>query len=1139
MNTENMATKSKPRNITYIKNRIPKLLFASFLSLIILFSLLIIFISIPKIQLFMANRISAQYGLALTSFRFNLHPGLKYLTIQFSDIKGLNSSSGVKLGVKSIRYSLNYSDLMSASFYPEILEVIGPDISLLVTEKDDDPGGLKNSVAGLYAFLDSGLPETIKSFSVKNGAVLLDGTTIENFNVSLLRKPEDIKKANFSLDFYVRDKNNRFPFKAGGMFAYNAAGLDFVKISSSFDSVPVPSVPWPESFRGTSGIFSSKGISIEWHKGGSVLASGSIHLPEAGFMLDAYNELKSYNLSGTDIKFEAEFLKSALDIRAFEIKGDDFSLSSSCYIPFDNGANGMSLSVRSSMMPMSRFKALYPAPVTPTWIAKRLLPLFSGGNAKLSDLLIQGPFDRITGLDKKENSSSLLLDIDLDSIDIADFGGSIESKSVSANVLLDKGRLVVSGVKGRIGNSVIRDAVYDYVDTYADKSTENWSISGTFSLQDLHTISESGISPKVVRDTAIDIEDAEGVLDGDIRFSYHPDWKFISITGGKISSKGIGFFHPMVESPIKMDNLNVEFDDKGVAKLGFSGSWRNSVGDIKGTLDIFKGNLKIAGNAMVDAFDISEILKNKSGGSSDIKLKGKQKTDFKISASNWQMKVALNSTLQGFSGKFGGFVLPSLGNDSSLKIGLSQPRANLWKLDNFDLLLGNGRLSASVPVGLGSLHQFSFSLKNFDIGRLGLYHGETGLSFSGKLDGDILIKRLAYGGFYPGVFGEMRATDTGIKMPGLPLVKKGNGRVIFSGQRIYSESLKFGVGDTSLDIFADLMGWKGLKGKIGIKSRDLVLPPSDDDKESEDFVPVFDGDFAMNSDLNVDIDIESGITPSKMRFGRTTATCLFKNGRFDIKDGKMRMPGGEIRFRLIQPEDNKNSILARAYVNLDKQKLTDTFAYIGEEKNISKIDGAVFSTDAYIYCSGKNKKEFISSLGGYIHCNVEDGIIRQSSVIFSILSMLNLEKFLHERPEGVSREGFYFSNLDAGFKIKDGVLSTHDLVIKSPIINIGATGDIDLNNKNLDLDMVAAPLVTIDSFISNLPFVGYILTGNDRALISYYFKVKGPIGAPETNYIPLKNIPKSILGYLQRIFMTPGRIPEEISDMKGLILERE
>lgn len=42
---------------------------------------------------------------------------------------------------------------------------------------------------------------------------------------------------------------------------------------------------------------------------------------------------------------------------------------------------------------------------------------------------------------------------------------------------------------------------------------------------------------------------------------------------------------------------------------------------------------------------------------------------------------------------------------------------------------------------------------------------------------------------------------------------------------------------------------KGLKGKIGIKSRDLVLPPSDDDKESEDFVPVFDGDFAMNSIL--------------------------------------------------------------------------------------------------------------------------------------------------------------------------------------------------------------------------------------------------------------------------------------------------
>lgn len=32
---------------------------------------------------------------------------------------------------------------MSASFYPEILEVIEPGISLSVTEKDDGPGGLK------------------------------------------------------------------------------------------------------------------------------------------------------------------------------------------------------------------------------------------------------------------------------------------------------------------------------------------------------------------------------------------------------------------------------------------------------------------------------------------------------------------------------------------------------------------------------------------------------------------------------------------------------------------------------------------------------------------------------------------------------------------------------------------------------------------------------------------------------------------------------------------------------------------------------------------------------------------------------------------------------------------------------------
>lgn len=75
--------------------------------------------------------------------------------------------------------------------------------------------------------------------------------------------------------------------------------------------------------------------------------------------------------------------------------------------------------------------------------------------------------------------------------------------------------------------------------------------------------------------------------------------------------------------------------------------------------------------------------------------------------------------------------------------------------------------------------------------------------------------------------------------------------------------------------------------------------------------------------------------------------------------------------------------------------------------------------------------------------------------------MLNLENFFMRDPKVFREKGFIFSNLMQDLKIKDGVLSTHDLVIKSPIINIGATGDIDLNNKKSWTLDIAAPLVTI------------------------------------------------------------------------------
>lgn len=1132
-------TKQKIRYISVLKKIIIRPFLYLILALMVLCSSVCIFLYIPFFQLSAAKIISAKFGLQLSSFEMSVKPALHSLDLTFSDVKGIDTSSLSSFDFSTVKYTLGYSQMLSGSFYPEFLEVKGPIISMPASLPKGGGEGLKAALSSAYAFLDSRLPSTLNAFLLTDGNIIVDDTSVENIKISFVRKDEAADKASFFLESDVLKQGARIPAKADGEFFYAGRRLESAKINFSLSYLPIPMIPWPDSFRGTAGALDVKSLELEWYKGGTISARGEIRLPEAGFMLDAYDELKSMNLSATEVSFEAELLKEAVDIRAFDIVGSDFTLSSSCYLPLEHGAKGMGLSVRSSMMPMRRFKALFPSPVTPTWIGTRLLPLFSEGNARLNHLVIEGSFDRITGMDRKENAASIFLDIDIDKIDIADFGGGLESKKVSANVLLDKGRLKISGVNGKIGKSIIRNAVYDYEDTYAEKSMENWYLAGKFSLPDLRVIAGSGISPGIVREIAKDLIDAKGFLDGDLSFSYHPDWDFIGITGGKMSSRAVSLLHSKAGWPLVMKRLSVSFDEKGTAGLDIDGLLGASSAVIKGEANIFKGNMDLKGTSIVDACELATLIKEKTGKVDSLSLKGRQKTDFRFLSSAWKMSLECGSDLEGLSGRLGSFILPAVKKDSLLKIGISGSRAGKWKIDGLKLHMDNGSISLSAPSGIGSVSQTTFSVDSFDLAGLGIYHEKNGLSFSGKLSGEILIKPEQGSPSLPEVFGEMDLSEAGIKMPGLPLVNKGDGRIVFSGQRVYTDELRIGLGGSFLDVMADLKGWDGLDGNVIIKSKSLSMPKFEQDGASDELLPVLETDFSKKSDLKINIEIDSVETQEKTRFGPVSAVCLLNEGLLDIKNGKAVMPGGEIRFRLIQSGEDRSSLTARAYIKIEKQDLKETLSYFNAEKNLSRFEHSTLSSDAYVYCSGKNMAELSSSLGGYVHFALNDGIAKQSSVIFKILSVLNLERFLHERPEGVPKEGFYFRSLDAGFKIKDGVLTTNDLVLKSPIINIGAAGSININNRRINMDVIASPLVTIDSVISSLPFIGYILTGTDKALLSYYFKVKGPLDSPETSYIPLQKIPESILGYLKRIFMTPGRIPEEFQDIKDLILDRD
>ena len=84
-------------------------------------------------------------------------------------------------------------------------------------------------------------------------------------------------------------------------------------------------------------------------------------------------------------------------------------------------------------------------------------------------------------------------------------------------------------------------------------------------------------------------------------------------------------------------------------------------------------------------------------------------------------------------------------------------------------------------------------------------------------------------------------------------------------------------------------------------------------------------------------------------------------------------------------------------------------------------------------------------------------------------------------------------------------------------------GKVDLGKNLIDARVGIHPLGTVDAVLSNVPIAGYILTGEQKAFLSYVYQVKGNLDDPLIEAIPIKALGEGVLGIIRRTLETPLR----------------
>lgn len=210
----------------------------------------------------------------------------------------------------------------------------------------------------------------------------------------------------------------------------------------------------------------------------------------------------------------------------------------------------------------------------------------------------------------------------------------------------------------------------------------------------------------------------------------------------------------------------------------------------------------------------------------------------------------------------------------------------------------------------------------------------------------------------------------------------------------------------------------------------------------------------------------------------------------------------------------------------------DAYAVYNELLDRKSIMRGSLRGDFYIQ-GELGKPGFLPTSFGNFNVAVSDGIMRHSPVLSTIFSLLNVSQLFTLQLPDVSSEGVPFTLLTAEARIDKGVVRSENLVIDSNAMSMSYVGEYDMVGDDLDLLIVVKPLGTIDKVVSNLPIAGWILGGEERALITAQFKVTGPAGKPDVAAIPISAISKGVLGIFQRTLSLPLKLIDDPAILWG------
>jgi uncharacterized protein involved in outer membrane biogenesis len=207
---------------------------------------------------------------------------------------------------------------------------------------------------------------------------------------------------------------------------------------------------------------------------------------------------------------------------------------------------------------------------------------------------------------------------------------------------------------------------------------------------------------------------------------------------------------------------------------------------------------------------------------------------------------------------------------------------------------------------------------------------------------------------------------------------------------------------------------------------------------------------------------DSGVLPGLAAQGRLEVReGQFQNVKmedfraaFTLRNGLARMDG--IAVKLLGGTGSGTALadfskeVPQYETNLTLESLQMDRLYAAMGRLPGLISGAISAQEA-ITARGLTPDDFTRSLTGSVRFAIKDGSIRKMDALGKILSVLNVRRMLSGKPPDIAREGVPFDRITGTLQFKNGLMTTDDLKLQSPVLNAVVKGTFNLPDNQMKL----------------------------------------------------------------------------------------